>query len=106
MCKLYFEDYLYIIVKSLIMSLIVCFIMFMMFNLIEFNFSVASSICKVTGIPSDLSLTTMSAGFENNIIIVMFSFEILFFLVIIRNSHPLFLQILGFSGPVAAVGGA
>ena len=78
MCKLYFEDYVYIIVKSLIISLIVCFIMFLMFNLIEFNFSVASSICKVTGIPSDLSLTMMSAGFENNIIIVMFAFEILF----------------------------
>lgn len=78
MYKLYFEDYVYIIIKSLIMSLIVCLIMFMMFNLIEFNFSVASSICKITGIPSDLSLTMMSAGFENNIIIVMFSFEILF----------------------------
>lgn len=78
MCKLYFEDYVYIIVKSLIISLIVCFIMLLMFNLIEFNFSVASSICKATGIPSDLSLTMMSAGFENNIIIVMFSFEILF----------------------------
>lgn len=78
MCKLYFEDYVYIIVKSLIISLIVCFIMFLMFNIIEFNFSVASSICKITGIPSDLSLTMMSAGFENNIIIVMFSFEILF----------------------------
>lgn len=78
MYKLYFEDYVYIIIKSLIMSLIVCLIMFMMFNLIEFNFSLASSICKITGIPSDLSLTMMSAGFENNIIIVMFSFEILF----------------------------
>ena len=83
MCKLYFEDYVYIIVKSLIISLIVCFIMFLMFNLIEFNFSVASSICKITGIPSDLSLTTMSAGFENNIIIVMFSFEILFLIFLI-----------------------
>jgi len=83
MCKLYFEDYVYIIVKSLIISLIVCFIMFLMFNLIEFNFSVASSICKITGIPSDLSLTMMSAGFENNIIIVMFSFEILFLVFLI-----------------------
>jgi len=83
MCKLYFENYVYIIVKSLIISLIVCFIMFLMFNLIEFNFSVASSICKITGIPSDLSLTMMSAGFENNIIIVMFSFEILFLVFLI-----------------------
>ena len=63
---------------SLIISFIVCLLMFLMFNVIEFNFSVASSICKTTGIPSDLSLTMMSAGFENNIIIVMFSFEILF----------------------------
>ena len=78
MCKLYFENYVYIIVKSLIISLIVCFMMLLMFNLIEFNFSVASSICKITGIPGDLSLTMMSAGFENNIIIVMFSFEIFF----------------------------
>lgn len=78
MYKLYFEDYVYIIIKSLIISLIVCFIMFLMFNLIEFNFTFASYICKITGIPSDLSLTMMSAGFENNIIIVMFSFEILF----------------------------
>ena len=78
MYKLYFGDYVYIIIKSLIMSLIVCLIIFLMFNLIEFNFSVASSICKITGIPSDLSLTMMSAGFENNIIIVMCSFEILF----------------------------
>ena len=65
------------------MSLIVCLIMFLMFNLIEFNFSVASSVCKITGIPSDLSLTMMSAGFENNIIIVMFSFEILFLIFLI-----------------------
>lgn len=83
MYRLYFEDYVFIVIKSLITSFIVFLIMFMMFNVIDFNFSVASSICKITGIPSDLSLTMMSAGFENNIIIVMFSFEILFLIFLI-----------------------
>lgn len=98
MYKLYFEDYVYIIVKSLIISLIVCFIMFLMFNLIDFNFSVASSICRITGIPSDLALTVMSAGFENNIIIVMFSFEILFltFLIDYISNTRLFNNIKDF----------
>ena len=83
MYRLYFEDYVFIVIKSLITSFIVFLIMFMMFNVIDFNFSVASSICKITGIPSDLSLTMMSAGFENNIIIVMFSIEILFLIFLI-----------------------
>ena len=41
MCKLYFEEYVFIVIKSLIISFIVCLLMFLMFNVIEFNFSVA-----------------------------------------------------------------
>lgn len=68
MYKLNLKDYIYIIVKSFVAICLFCLIAFMFVCMINFNIFFASYICEVTGVPSDLSLTIMSAGIKNNII--------------------------------------
>ena len=47
--------------------------------IIRFNLNVANYISNITGIPSDMSISIMSAGFVNNIVILMLAIEIILF---------------------------
>lgn len=69
------EDYARVIIKSLILTFICAMFLFGAYYLIRLNINVAYYISDITGIPRDLELTVMSAGFANNIIILLTTFE-------------------------------
>lgn len=71
-----FRVYSRIILKSIIISLILTSIIFGLVNMVQINANFANYICKISEIPYDLELTIMSAGFGNNIIILLLSVEI------------------------------
>lgn len=52
------------------------------------NKIIADSICEATQIPFDLELTVMSAGFWNNIIILLLVAEIIFAVLFIEKFIP------------------
>lgn len=72
---MYFRDYIGIIVKTLILTLIFTPLLIGLFYLMNSNINFAYYISDALDIPRDLSLTVMSAGFANNIIILMTVFE-------------------------------
>lgn len=73
--NMYFRDYVSIILKTLILTLIFVSLLVGAFYLIHSNINFAYYISDALDIPRDLSLTVMSAGFANNIIILMTVFE-------------------------------
>ena len=73
---MYFRDYISIITKTLILTLIFTPLLIGVFYLMNSNINFAYYISDVLDIPHDLSLTVMSAGFANNIIILMTVFEL------------------------------
>ncbi len=75
MIKMYFRDYVSIILKTLILTLIFAPLLIGAFYLMNSNVNFAYYISDVLDIPRNLSLTVMSAGFANNIIILMTVFE-------------------------------
>lgn len=56
-----------------------------MFLLSSCNVSIAKSICSLTNIPYDLALSVMSAGFGNNIIILLSVVEIILIVLFIEK---------------------
>ena len=73
---MYFRDYVSIILKVLILTLIFAPLLIGVFYLMNSNVNFAYYISDTLDIPHDLSLTVMSAGFANNIIILMTFFEL------------------------------
>ena len=84
---MYFRDYIGIIVKTLILTLIFTplLIGLFLFYLMNSNINFAYYISDVLDIPRDLSLTITSAGFANNIIILMTVFELGFVFWIVNK---------------------
>lgn len=70
-----FIDYVFIVFKSVILTLIVAPLIIGAIYLMQFNFYSAYFISDALDIPRDLALTITSAGFANNIIILMTVFE-------------------------------
>lgn len=69
------EDYIYILIKSLLISTILFLVIIGLVYVIDFDYNFAYYISDITGIPSDLSLSMMSAGFANEIILLMLAIE-------------------------------
>lgn len=73
------KDYILCFIKSLFQTLIVVILSLGILYIIRFNLNVANYISNITGIPSDMSISIMSAGFVNNIVILMLVIEIILF---------------------------
>lgn len=69
------EDYIYIFIKSLLITTILVLVIIGLVYVIDFDYNFAYYISDITGIPSDLSLSMMSAGFANEIILLMLTIE-------------------------------
>lgn len=72
---MYFSDYVSIVLKSIVLSLLCLPIIIGITYLIEFNFNVANYISNLSGIPSDMSISMMSLGFANNIVVLLSAIE-------------------------------
>ena len=70
------KDYLYIVFKSAFLTSIIAPFIILFFDMCEFNFTISSYICRISGIPKDLCLSIMSPGFQNSILILLFVVEI------------------------------
>lgn len=83
MYKLDFEDYITIIFKSLLITLILTPLIIGSVYLIDMNINFSNIICSISGIPKDLALTVMSPGFGNEIIFLttVFEFGIIFYVI-------------------------
>lgn len=69
------EDYIYIFVKAVLISVLLVLILIGLIYVLDFDYNFAYYISDITGIPSDLSLSMMSAGFANEIILLMLTIE-------------------------------
>lgn len=76
-----FEDRILIILESIFIA---CSIVL----LFPYNNMIASFICRTTQIPYDLALSVTSAGFGNNIIILLFVIEIILLVYFIEKFIP------------------
>lgn len=56
--------------------------------LFQYNQVIADGICRVMQIPYDLALTVTSAGFGNNIIILLFVAEVVLLVLFIEKFIP------------------
>lgn len=70
-----FKDYSCIILKSLLATIIVFPFLLGICFLIKTNMDFAYYISDTNGIPCDLTLTVISLGFANNIVVLMSVFE-------------------------------
>ena len=70
-----FKDIIHVIIKTVILTVIVVPVFIGIVCLLNGNVNFAYYISDTLDIPRDLSLTVMSAGFANNIIILMTIFE-------------------------------
>lgn len=77
----FFENRILIICESL---LIICSII--LFS--PYNIAITHTICKATQIPYDLALTVTSIGFGNNIMILLFTFEVVLVVLFIEKLVP------------------
>lgn len=75
MMYLDFKDYVFVALKSLLATMIVVPFLLGIGFLIKTNIDFAYYISDVNGILRDLTLTVMSLGFANNIIVLMSVFE-------------------------------
>ena len=53
-----------------------------------YNRTITDTICKATQVPYDLALTATSAGFGNNIMILLSTFEIVLVVLFIEKLVP------------------
>lgn len=70
-----FKDFAYSVLKVILIVVVVVSFFAGVYYLINININFAYNISDALDIPRDLSLTVMSAGFVNNIIILMTVFE-------------------------------
>lgn len=66
---------LHILMKSVIITALISPILLLIFYLVKMDFRFATYVCKVCNIPEDLTITVMSPGFKNNLLILSFTFE-------------------------------
>lgn len=76
MYELTIEDFICIVVKSILSTMIITPLFIGLFYLIHINTAFAYYISDITNIPRDLTLSVASAGFTNNIIILSTVFEV------------------------------
>ena len=76
-----FDDKLSIFSESMIISMSMSLFIF-------YNISLAKSICEVTKIPYDLTLTQMSFGFGNNIIILLSFAQFILIVLFVEKFIP------------------
>lgn len=76
MYELTIEDFIRIVVKSILLTMIIAPLFIGLFYLIHINIEFAYYISDITNIPRDLTLSVASAGFANNIIILSTVFEV------------------------------
>lgn len=76
MYELTVEDFIRIVVKSILLTMIIAPLFIGLFYLIHINIEFAYYISDITNIPRDLTLSVASAGFANNIIILSTVFEV------------------------------
>ncbi len=80
-----FKNICGIFLKAIILTSVFVSLSLLGFYLIHNNVNVAHYISDTLNIPRDLSLTVMSAGFSNNIIILMTVFEFGFGIYIVNK---------------------
>lgn len=80
-----FEDKILVILESI-------FITCSAVLLFQYNQVIADGICKATQIPYDLVLSVTSAGFGNNIMILLFIFELVLVVLFIEKLIPTFIE--------------
>lgn len=76
-----FDDKLSIFSESMIISMSMSLFIF-------YNILLAKSICEVTKIPYDLTLTQMSFGFGNNIIILLSFAQFILIVLFVEKFIP------------------
>ena len=65
-----FEDFVVILFKSIVFSIIITALIIGETYLININFNFANYICRITEIPYELTLSVAGAGFGNDILIL------------------------------------
>lgn len=80
-----FSDYLYLILTSLLKTIIFVGIAILSYYLISFNYSLGINIADVMEIPYDRASTITSIGLVNNITLLFTVFEIIFVGVVINK---------------------
>lgn len=73
-----FKDFLYIVLTSIVKTMIYLMISFIIYEMIILNHSLGISIADSMGIPYDMALTITSLGFVNNVTVVFTVFELIF----------------------------
>lgn len=63
-------------VKRFICILMIAICSSSLFVFIKLNVDFANYLCNITGIPKDLALSVFSSGFYNNILILLFTVEL------------------------------
>ncbi len=84
------KDYVTILIKTLFMTSLFVICMYVISNVMEFNYNFANYISDISGIPSDMAISITSAGFANNITILMTIIEsglFLYFISKIEKTH-------------------
>lgn len=73
-----FKDFLYIVLTSIVKTMIYLMFTFIIYGIILFNHSLGISIADSMSIPYDMDLTITSLGFVNNVTVVFTVFELIF----------------------------
>ena len=68
-----------IIFKSFVSALFIVLPILGFIFLVKANFDFSDYVCNITKIPRDLTLTVMSLGFRNNMVVVLTVLELLIF---------------------------
>ena len=79
------KDYILCFIKSFLQTSMIVILSLGILYVIRINLKFANYISNITGIPSDMSISVMSAGFVNNIVILMSTMEIVLFVYLIQK---------------------
>lgn len=79
-----FKDFLFICIKSMFITLVFTIIFIGLLNLVNLNIQFANYVCEITHIPKDFTITVMSPGYANEIVILLTVFQIGILLYIIN----------------------
>lgn len=84
------KDYVIILIKSFFITFLFTLCVYLVGNVMGFNYNFANYISDISGIPRDMAITITSAGFANNITILMTIIEsglFLYFISKIEKTH-------------------
>ena len=68
-----------IVFKSFLSKIFIVFLILALLFLVKVNFDFSNYVCDITKIPRGLTLTVMSLGFRNNMVVVLTVLELLIF---------------------------